>query len=233
MKNYNTGVSGKVFASLMAVVVVTAGVVAIAIYFPGAGPGPDPPGPSSLGAKTADFLNSMRDNVEFYFIANSSFVNEDLTDFYAQSEPTAFVDGVMMNRTETGGEIDVLFSPWDAGIVGSGEITTTQWNSLSGLIVDDGIGQMNESETTPDLGMGPLDLYFAMFFNDSTCFTLLYWSASGLVQIYNGTWTGEFVDGWPVGGSVSEEYWLVEDGHLATAINALYATITTTVSYPE
>ena len=174
----------------------------------------------------------MRDNVEFYFLCNSSFVNQDITDFYAQSEPTAFVDGIMMNRTDTGGRIRVLFSPYDAGIVGSGEITTTQWNSFSGLIVDDGIAQMNESETTPDLGMGPLDLYFAMFFNDGTCFYLLFSSGNGLVQIYNGTWTGEFVNGWPVGGSTSDEYWLVEDGHLATAINTLYTTITNNVSYP-
>ncbi len=232
MRKYNTGVSSKVFASLVAVLVVTSGVVAIAIYFPGRGNGPDIPGPTSLGAQTAEFLNSMRDNVEFYFIANSSFVNSDLTDFYAQSEPTAFVDGVVMNRTETGGQIDVLFSPWDAGIVGSGAITTTQWNSLSGLIVDDGIGQMNETETTPETGMWPLDLYFAMFFNDSTCFYLLYSSTSDLVQIYNGTWTGEFVDGWPVGDQTYDEYWLDGGDHLTTAINALYATITSTVSYP-
>ena len=142
MKNYNTGVSSKVFASLVAVLVVTSGVVAIAIYFPGGGTGP-PPGPSSLGAKTAEFLNSMRENVQHYFIANCSFVNLDITNFYAQSEPTAFVDSVMMNRTETGGQIDVLFSPWDAGIVGSGAITTAQWNSLSGLIVDDGVGSLS------------------------------------------------------------------------------------------
>lgn len=233
MKKYNTGVSSKVFASMIAAVVLTAGVFAVAVYFPGIEDGPDPPVPKSLGAKTADFLNSMRDNVEHYFIANCSFVNLDITDFYAQSEPTAFVDGVMMNRTETGGTIDVLFSPWDAGIVGSGAITTTQWNSLSGLIVDDGIGQMNESETTPDLGMGPLGLYFAIFFEDNTSFYVLYSSALGLVQIQNGTWTGEYIDGWPVSASFGEEYWLVEDGHLTTAISTLYTTITSTVSYPE
>ena len=232
MRKYNTGVSGKVFASLVAVLVVTSGVVAIAIYFPGSGNGSDLPGPTALGARTAEFLNSMRDNVEFYFLANSSFVNLDLTDFYAQSEPTAFVDGVMMNRTETGGDIDVLFSPWDAGIMGSGEITTTQWNSLSGLIVDDGIGKMNESETTPDMIQGPLDLYFGIFFDDNTCFYLLYSSSSGLVQIYNGTWTGEFADGHPISGQTYDEYWLVEDGHLATAIDALYGTITSNVNYP-
>ena len=55
----------------------------------------------------------------------------------------------------------------------------------------------------------------------------------GLVQIYNATWTGEFIDGWPVSASFGEEYWLDEDGHLTTAINALFATITTTVIYPE
>lgn len=232
MRKYNTGVSSKVFASLVAVLIVTSGVVAIAIYFPGSGNGPDLPGPSSLGARTAEFLNSMRDNVQHYFIANCSFVNEDITDFYAQSEPTAFVDGVMMNRTETGGDIDVLFSPWDAGIVGSGAISTSQWNSLSGLIVDDGVGQMNESETIPGSQMWPLDLYFAIFFDDLTCFFLLYSSAEGLVQIQNGTWTGEYMDGWPVPSTFGQEYWLVEDGHLATAVNTLYTTITSTVSYP-
>ncbi len=220
-------------ASVIAAVVLTAGVLAVAIYFPGIGDGPDPTDPISLGAKTAEFLNSMRDNVQHYFIANCSFVNQDLTDFYTQSEPTAFVDGVMMNQTETGGTIDVLFSPWDAGIIGSGVLTTTQWDSLSGLIVDDGVGQMNESESTPGEYMWPLDLYFAIFFDDLTCFFLQFSSAEGLVQIQNGTWTGNYYDGHPIPDSFGEEYWLEEDGHLTTAISTLYTTITSIVSYPE
>jgi len=232
MKKYNTGVSSKVAASVIAAVVLTAGVFAVAIYFPNIGDGPTPPVPKSLGAQTAEFLNSMRENVQHYFIANCSFVNEDLTDFYAQSEPTAFVDGVMMNRTETGGDIDVLFSPWTAGIIGSGSISTTQWNSLSGLIVDDGIGQMNESETTPGSEMFPPDLYFAIFFDDLTSFYLQYSSAEGLVLIQNGTWTGEYLDGWPVSNTFGEEYYLEENGLLTTAISTLYATITSNVSYP-
>lgn len=232
MKDYNTGVSSKVMASVLAAVVLTAGVVAVAIYFPGINE-PEPPVPTSLGARTADFLNSMRNNVQHYFIANCSLVNEDLTSFYAQSEPTAFVDGVMMNRTETGGTIDVLFSPWSAGVIGSGALSTSQWDSLSGLIVDDGIGQMNESETPGGESMYPLDLYFAMFFDDLTCFFLQYSSIEGLVIIQNGTWTGEYWDGNPIVASFGEIYWLVEDGHLATAIDALYTTITSTVSYPE
>ena len=232
MKNYNTGVSSKVFASMIAAIVLTAGVLAVAVYFPGLGNGPDPNGPLSLGARTAEFLNSMRENVQHYFIANCSFVNEDITDFYAQTEPTAYVDGVMMNRTDTGGDIDVLFSPWSAGIIGSGTITTTHWNSLSGLIVDDGVGQMEEAETTPGSEIFPPDLYFGIFFDDLTSFYLQYFEGEGLVLIQNGTWTGGYIDGWPVSDTFGEEYWLVEDGHLTDAISALFATITSTVSYP-
>lgn len=69
MRNYNTGVSGKVMASMLAVVVITAGVVALAMNFPG-GNNPIPPTPTGLGAQTAAFLNPMRDNVQFYFMCN-------------------------------------------------------------------------------------------------------------------------------------------------------------------
>jgi hypothetical protein len=232
MKNYNTGVSRKAFASVLAAVVLTAGVFAVAIYLPGIGPGPDIPGPTSLGARTAEYLNSMRENVQHYFIANCSLVNEDITGFYQQSEPTAYVDGIRMNRTGTGGDIEVLFSPWDAHIVGTGSISTTEWNSFSGIIVDDGIGQMNESESTPGPDMWPPDLYFAIFFDDLTCFHVLFSGAEGLVIIQNGTWTGEFQNGWPVSASFGEEFYLDEDGHLATAMDTIYSTITSTVSYP-
>jgi hypothetical protein len=53
------------------------------------------------------------------------------------------------------------------------------------------------------------------------------------VFIQNGTWTGEFIDGWPVGGSTYDGAWLLEGGHLQSAIDALFTTITTTVDYPE
>jgi len=218
-------------ASVLAAVVLTAGVVAVAIYFPGIGPGDPDPDPTSLGARTADYLNSMRDNVQHYFIANCSFVNEDITGFYQQTEPTAFVDGIRMNRTESGGDIDVLFAPWDASIVGSGSISTVEWNSLSGIIVDDGIGQMNET-TDPGPGMWPPDLYFAIFFDDLTCFHLMLSNAEGVVRIQNGTWSGTYSNGWPVSVTFGEEYFLEEDGHLASGVAALYSAITSTVSYP-
>ncbi len=234
MRNYNTGLSGKVFASIIAAVVITAGVVALAMYYPGGDGGTIPTEPTGLGAKTAEFLNSMRDNVEFYFICNSTLVNQDISDFYAQTHPDAFVDGVKMNRISTGGDISVLFS---SGVTGTGQISTTEWNSLSGLIVDDGIGQMEEPETPP----GPYDfptsfpiaLYFAMYFNDSTCFLAGYTSSDGLLFIQNGTWTGEFVNGWPVHDTYSEGAWLLEEDHLTAAIDALYTAITTAVEYPE
>jgi hypothetical protein len=231
MRNYNTGVSKKAFASVLAAIVLTAGVFAVAIYLPGIGPGPGPNGPSSLGALTAEFLNSMNENVQHYFIANCSFVIEDITGFYQQTEPTAFVDGIRMNRTGTGGDIEVLFAPWDAHIVGTGSISTTDWNSLSGAIIDDGLGQMNESEST-ELGVFPPDLYFAIYFDDLTCFHMMFSSADGLVQIQNGTWSGTFYNGWPVSETFGEEFFLEEDGHLTAAIDALYSTITGTVSYP-
>ena len=231
MKNYNTGLSGKVFASMIAAVVITAGVVALAVYYPGGG-GTIPTDPTGLGALTAEYLNSMRDNVEYYFIMNSTLVNEDVTNFYG-----AFVDGIRMNRTPTGGEINVLFSPYSSGIIGTGEISTIEWNSLSGMIVDDGIGQMEEPASPPgphDFPTSwPIDLYFAMYFDDGTCFYVGFTSTDGLVFIQNGTWTGEFIDGQPVSGSFYDGAWLLEGGHLQSAIEALYTTITTAVDYPE
>ena len=231
MRKYNTGVSSKVFASMIAALVLTAGVFAVAIYLPGIGPGPDT-GPTSLGALTAEFLNSMRDNVQHYFVANCSLVNEDITGFYQQSEPTAFVDGIRMNRTSTGGEIEVLFSPWDARIIGTGTVSTEQWNGLSGTIVDDGIGQMNETDSDPGSITGPPDLYFAIFFDDLTCFHLFFSSDEGVVRIQNGTWTGTYENGWPRSATFGEEFFLEEDGHLTAAMDALYSIITTSVSYP-
>jgi hypothetical protein len=236
MRKYNTGVSSKVFAVMIAAVVLTAGVFAIAIYFPGGGNG-TPPDPTSLGAITAEFLNSKRENVQFYWMCNSTFVNQDITDYYAQSEPSAFVDGIRMNRTATGGEITLLFAPYHASIRGTGQIATTEWDSLSGSIVDDGIGQMEEPENPP-VGEFPLtwpiDFYFSIFFDDNTCFYAGFTSGDGYLYIQNGTWSGEFSSfGHPIVTSWDDGAWLLEGGHLSYGIDALYTIITTSVSYPE
>lgn len=237
MRNYNTGVSGKVFASVIAAVVITAGVVALAVYYPDGGGGTIPTDPTGLGARTAEFLNSMRDDVEFYFIFNSTFVNQDISDFYALTQPGAFVDGIQMNRTPTGGEISVLFSPYDAGIIGTGQITTNDWNSLTGMLVDDGIGNMDEPETAPGPydfpTTWPIDFYIAIYFEDNTCFYAGYTSTDGLFFLQNGTWTGAFANGWPIPETYADGAWLLEGGHLSAAIDAFYTTITSTVDYPE
>ncbi|MFW9974695.1 MAG: hypothetical protein ACFFDQ_05500, partial [Candidatus Thorarchaeota archaeon] len=224
MRNYKTGISSKVAAALIAAVILIAGVYAIAIYFPGLDNGP-PPGPKSLGAITAEFLNSKRDDVQFYFMCNSTFVNEDLTNFYNQSEPGAYVDGVLMNRTATGGDIGVLFSPWQSNIVGAGEIPTAEWDSLSGAIIDDGIGLMEEP-TTPPTGYFPLSwpitFYFEIYFDDGTCFFAGFSSIDGYLYIQNGTWSGEFSDfGWPIPTSWYSGAWLLEGGYLSVGMNAM------------
>ncbi len=236
MRNFDTGVSGKVMASVLAAVVITAGVVALAIYFPG-GNEPTPPTPTGLGAETAIFLNSMNEHVQFYFMLNCTFVNEDITDFYAQSEPGAYVDGVRMNRTTTGGDIQVLFSPYDAEIIGTGHISTTDWNSISGSLIDDGIGQMEAPETPPEDSFPttwPIDFYFYVYFDDGTYFFSGFSNTDGLLFMENGTWSGEFnMFGWPINTGADPGVWLLEGGHLTAGINALYTAITTNVSYPE
>ncbi len=235
MRNYNTGVSSKIAAAMIAAVILTAGVFAIAIYFPDQDNG-QIPGPKSLGAITAEFLNSKRENVQFYFMCNATFVNEDLSDFYAQSAPGAYVDGVLMNRTVTGGYIGVLFSPWQSKIIGTGEISTTEWNSFSGTIIDDGIANMEEPVIPPtgDFPLSwPIDFYFDVYFDDGTCFFAGFSSIDGYLFIQNGTWDGEFSDfGWPIPTSWDSGAWLLEGGHLSAGINALYTVITTNVSYP-
>jgi hypothetical protein len=236
MRDYNTGVSGKVMASIIAAVVLTAGVVTLAIYFPGDGP-QIPPNPTGLGAQTAAYLNSMRDNVQFYWMCNSTFVNEDITDFYSQTEPGAFVDGVKMNRTATGGDIEVLFSPYSSANIGTGQISTTEWNSISGALVDDGIGQMETPEDPPAEDFPttwPIDFYFSVFFDDGTYFFAGFSSGDGLLYIHNGTWGGEFSPhGWPISTGQSDGYWLIEGGHLNAGMTALYSAITNNVAYPE
>ncbi len=235
MRNYNVGVSRRVAAAIMATVILTAGVFAIFIYFLGPNNGP-PSSPKSLGAITAEFLNSKRDDVQFYWMCNSTFVNEDLTDFYKQSEPSAYVDGVLMNRTAIGGDIGVLFSPWHSNIVGVGEIQTAEWDSLSGAIIDDGIGLMEEP-TTPPMGdfllSWPITFYFEIYFDDGTCFFAGFSSIDGYLYIQNGTWSGEFSDfGWPIPTSWHSGAWLLEGGYLSVGMNAMYTVITSNVSYP-
>ena len=233
MRKYNTGISTKAMGSVIAAMALVV-IIFVAASYPG---GNINPTPTSLGAKTADFLNSMRDNVQYYFMCNSTFVNDDLSNFYSQTHPGAYVDGVRMNRTTDGGNIDLLFSPWDAYITGTGHVSIAQWNTVSGILIDDGIGKMEASETSPGDYFPqsfPVTFYFSVFYDDNTCFFAGFSAVDGYLFIQNGTWSGEFDSmGWPIANSWNPGYWLIEDGHLTAGMNALYTLITDSVTYPE
>jgi len=243
LRNYDTGLSNKVLASVIVAIVVTTGVFIVATNLPGGGGNnttttttttTNPVG--GLGAKAALYLNSMRDNVVYYWMCNSTFVNLNLSEYYDGVHPGAFVDGAYMTDNETGGQITVLFSPYDLNIRGEGVLTETQWNSLSGALIDDGIGQMVEAANPPSSDWPhtwPVDFYMTVYFNDNTCFLVGYTSSDGFVYIVNGTWSGIINDRLsPPILSFDEGRWLVESGHFALPFQYLYTTITTEVSYP-
>ncbi|TFG34249.1 hypothetical protein EU527_04325 [Candidatus Thorarchaeota archaeon] len=246
MRNYETGLSNKFLASAIVAVIITAGVLIVAINLPGGGIIPTTPTTTTttptnpvngLGARAAVYLNSMRDNVVFYWMCNSTFVNLNLSTYYNSVHPGAYVDGVYMTENETGGEINILFHPYYDNIVGKGTLTENEWNSLSGSIIDDGIGQMVEATTHPSVDWPhtwPIDFYITVYFNDNTCFYFGFTSGDGFAYMRNGTWSGTTdFHGEPAVISWGEGFWLNEDGHLEVPLQNLYEAITNTVSYPE
>ena len=252
MRTYDTGLSNRVFASVIVAIIVTAGVLIVATNLPGGDIVPTtttstttttttttiPTNPiNGLGAKAAQYLNSMRDNVIYYWMSNSTFVNVNLSSYYNSQHPGAYIDGVYMTENATGGEINILFAPYMDNITGRGTVTETQWNSLAGSIIDDGIGQM-EAATSDPTGYWPhtwpIDFYMTAYFNDNTCFYFGFTSADGFVYIQNGTWDGDSnAMREPAVISWSPGYWLNENGHLQVPMQNLYNLITSTVSYPE
>jgi hypothetical protein len=239
MKSFDTGVSQRVLASVTVACIITIGVFAAAVYLPGLYGGPtDPTDPGgSLGSRVASFLTTRADDVEFYWMSNCTLVNEDLTQFYDSQHSGAFVDGVYVNRSGSNHEIVVVFSPYDENTTGRGEISVSQWTSITAAIVDNGIGEMESagSEAPENFPSAfPPTLYFSIFFNDNTCFFGGFSSTDGFMYVRNGTWSGGFyshghphVTGWDPDG-----VWLIEDGHMSSAMFLLYSTITAAVSYP-
>lgn len=244
MRNYETGISSKVFASVLVAVVITAGVVIVAINLPGGGiipTGTNTTTPTNtnptvgLGARAANYLNSMRDDVVYYWMSNSTFVNLNLSTYYDSQHSGAFVDAVFMTENETGGEITIAFSPYGDNIRGKGVLTENEWNSMSGAIIDDGIGQMKEAASHPSGDWPhtwPIDFYMYAYFNDNTFFYFGYTGSDGFVFVQNGTWTVSTFDGQPFPTTHEEGYWLNEGGHLQVPLMSLYTTITSKVSYP-
>jgi hypothetical protein len=240
LRHYDTGISNNLLAAIVVALIITTGVFIAATNLPGNGGNntttttTNPVG--GLGLRAALYLNSMRDNVVFYWLCNSTFVNLNISEYYDSVHPGAFVDGIYMTENETGGEINVLFAPSYDNIVGKGTLTENDWNSLSGSLIDDGIGQMDAAANPPSSNwphVFPVDLYMTAYFNDNTCFIVGYTSSDGLVYILNGTWSGEYdnriAPAWNPSGS---GYWLEENGHFVVPLHNLYEAITTHVSYP-
>lgn len=183
-----------------------------------------------------EYLQSKRDDVLFYWMCNSTFVNFNLTRYYKWTNSSAYVDGVYMKHHGISNEIRVLFSPFDVVPPGNGSIDKATWDSFSGLLVNDSIGQMDDASSHPSnwWDIYPPDFSVDVFFNDNTTFHFGYIKSEGLAYIMNGTWTGGYMaNGWPEWtGYSSTVYWLIEGGHLQDALVQLYGIITNAVSYP-
>lgn len=237
MKHYDTGLSNKAVASVIVACLVTVGVFAAAVYLPGFPGGPTTPTTpvDSLGSRVADYINSMEANVDFCWISNCSLVN-DLTTYYDGQHSGAYVDGVFINKTNGAYDINVLFSPYYENIVGTATISSGTWASFTTSFVDNGIGQMEENTSIADDDFPrvfPVDLYFYMYFNDSTFLFGGFTASDGNFFVRNGTWDGFTEWGHPdFTGWLDEGVWLAEGGHMAQPMADLYTLISSNVSYP-
>lgn len=237
MKNYETGLDKAVTASVIVAVVVIAGLLAVTFLLPG-GETPPPNGPNGgFGTKAAEYLNSRRDDVVFYWMCNSTFVNERLTQYYQETEPDAFVDGVRMSKDAETGTIEVLFAPYSANLTGTGQMSLDAWATMSGSLVDDAIAQMPDASDHPDNfpSTWPVDFYVDIFFDDNTFFFIGYTESDQMVFLRNGTWSGNLREnGHPeITGHAQTGYWLEANGLMTTPIDNFYDAITANVAYQE
>ena len=106
---------------------------------------------------------------------------------------------------------------------------------MSGAIIDDGIGQMEEAASHPSGDWPhtwPVDFYMYAYFNDFTYFYFGFTGSDGFVFVQNGTWTVSTWDEKPQPITYEDGFWLNENGHLGAPLLSLYNTITSKVSYP-
>jgi len=243
MKEYGTTMRSTVLAAVVVALIVAGGLVATSIWFPGRNTTTTTTTTTTthhgngFGAMAMEYLQSKRNDVLFYWMCNSTFVNNNLTFHYQQSNDSAYVDGVCMKHEGPTNEIRVLFAPSDMNITGIGSINQATWESFSGLLVNDSVGQMDDALSHPQSwpNSWPIDFFIEIYFNDNTLFYLGYTKNDGLAYIQNGTWTGNYMpNGWPwVTGYASTGYWLLEEGHLQSPLAQLYEIITQAVSYPS
>ncbi|MFW9918529.1 MAG: hypothetical protein ACFFED_02950 [Candidatus Thorarchaeota archaeon] len=234
MKEYDTGLNITAISAVVVAIVVVSGLFVVTVLLPPGTPTTTPTttGPNGgYGIRAADYLNNRRGDVEFYWTCNCTLVNTDISSYYAETVPEAFVDGVLMNRTDSGGIINVLFSPWSERHIGIGELSVTQWENLAGTVV-------NTIEDLPDyVGIPEIESWYptlnlGIYFNDGTFFALQYFASDGVVSLSNGTWDGFSEWGWPnTTGYDPNDHWLQSAGLMDIPMTALYSIVTENVPY--
>ena len=248
MKEYETGINTAVISAIVIAVVVISGLYAATLFIPNGNiPTTTTTTTStttttttnsgdSYGIRAANYLNTKRDDISFYWIYNSTFVNTRISEFYQESHAGAYVDGVMMQHSISGADIEVLFAPWNENITGTGSINESLWENLGGSLVDGAIGQMadNPDQDAQVWNAGPPSLIIEIYFNDNTFFSLGYSEIDNLVNLNNGTWTGGFTEwGWPEVSSMGTTHNLIPNGLLVAPMDAFFAAITHNVAYPS
>jgi hypothetical protein len=246
LKEFDSGINrNTILAVVLALIVGIAMVTSSILWTSHHGP-PIPtttttpttgPPADGYGPLAAQYINSRRDDVVAFWVYNCTLVNVDISNYYHQTEPSAYVDGVLMKRSGEETNVEVLFHPYTADLVGTGSLDVEEWNALSGSIVDDGIGQMIDAVSHPTYfpDSWPPRFHLEIFFNDNTFFFCGFTVEDGLVYIQYGTWTGGYREsGWPdVTGYNGGGNWLVEDGCLQAPMTNFYNAITQKVSYPS
>ncbi len=241
MKQYETGMSTAMTSAIVIAIIVVSGLFAATMLFPGIIPTtptttpttPTTPQNGGFGIRAADYLNSRRGDVSFYWIYNCTFVNPDLSTYYAQTEPSAYVDGVKMLQTASGANIEVLFSPYDSNIVGTGSLSVAQWETLGGTLINT-LDDLPDSEGTPEITNWYPTFNIGIYFNDGTFLALQYYYADQKLDLSNGTWNGFTEWGWPQDTSYDPtSHWLDTGGLLDGPVSNFYTAITENAPYPS
>jgi hypothetical protein len=262
MREYDTGTGRTIFVPILIGIIITASVVSGALFFANYNPTtgttsttttttggstqttgptstttiPTTPTVKTYGQLAAEYINSRRSDIEFFFHFNCSFVNQNLSSYYNSIHPGAYVDGLYMLNVNESPFIRVLFAPYYDNIKGEENITQLQWETLSGMLVDDGIANMPNAISHPSdpYENFPPEYMTVVCFVDGSAFNLFFDEASGTVYIANGTWSGFNEYGWAMTSyDYSNGQWLIEDGHLNTYLESLYDIVTENVAYPE
>jgi hypothetical protein len=183
-----------------------------------------------------DEFESDDSHAVYMFLCNCTLINDNLTNYYKQFNSSAYVDTIEFREYNDTVQIKVLFAPWTANIIGTGEISSELWGTLCSSIVDNGILVMNQTANHPDdfNDAWPFDLYLQIYYDDLTFQHIGYGKSNGLIAITSGTWTGQY---YTHGVPIKEEWnskttWLVEDGFFRNAMSNLYNIVTANVQYP-